>query len=604
MTLRNLLYFSVLGALTACGGGGSGSDESSSSNTSTSLITSGITKDALVTDQWYLDNTGTAPSHWTALKDLSSGADIGVKEAWDAGAKGKDIVVTIVDDGVEFAHPDLKSQELAGYSMSYDSNSPNSAQPADSTSEKMNDHGTNIAGVIAAQENTIGVVGIAPEAKLVGHRTIGLEEPSSPASISTTKILADKVSQVSNHSYGPQDNGLLHPQSTEEYDRIQALVTQGNNGKGHVMVFAAGNGGAYIPRKYEPSEINNAYATLDVTYDVEKNLGDYAGLEIAQQHPYIISVSGFDANNKTVTYAEAGPATLVAGATADNQPYPIVGFILRRMLTPTNATKKPAAGITTTGRNNVKYPVTDTHRAGTNNQPDSYSYSFNGTSASAPMVTGVVALLQSANPDLTWRDIRWILAKTARKIQLGENLTNQATGKPSTGEYAKPIWSTSGNSTFGRYSHYVGYGAVDAGAAVAMAKNNYTNLPDMKTCDLTVSGTQAYVGANNCPDTIEFVQVKYYVVEGTNISDVLLSMDLAGDTGKTINLITPTTCKVLSEPRCAIDDGNPNQVTGVAVKGGTVGFMGDTLGKSNNQGFNFSISTNQITLQAVKVFGH
>lgn len=596
MTLRNLLYLSVLGALTACGGGGSGGDDSSSNtgDTGTNPTTSGITKDALVTDQWHLDNTGTAPSNWTALKDLSSGADIGVKEAWDAGAKGKDIVVTIVDDGVEFAHPDLKSQELAGYSMSYDSNSPNSAQPADSTSDDMNDHGTNIAGVIAAQENTIGVVGIAPDAKLVGHRTIGLEEPSSPAAISMVKILADKVSQVSNHSYGPQDNGRLHPQSTEEYDRIQALVTQGNNGKGHVVVLAAGNGGAYIPRKYEPSEINNTYANLDATYDVDKNLGDYAGLDIAQQHPYAISVSGFDANNKTVTYAEAGPATLVAGATADNQPYPVVGVILRRTLTPTNATKKPAAGITTTGRNNVKYPVTNTHRAGTDNQPDSYSYSFNGTSASAPMVTGVVALLQSANPDLTWRDIRWILAQTARKIQLGENLTNQATGRPSTGEYAKPIWSTSGNSTFGRYSHYVGYGAVDAGKAVAMAKDNYTSLPDMKTCDLTISGTQAYVGANNCPDTIEFVQVKYRVAANTNISDVSLSMNLANDTGKTINLLVPTTCEASS---C-------NVASVTTVKGGTVGFMGDTLGKNNNQGFNFSTSTNQITLQAVKVFGH
>lgn len=596
MTLRNLLYFSVLGALTACGGGGSGSDESSSSNTSTSLITSGITKDALVTDQWYLDNTGTAPSHWTALKDLSSGADIGVKEAWDAGAKGKDIVVTIVDDGVEFAHPDLKNQELAGYSMSYDSNSPNSAQPADSTSAKMNDHGTNIAGVIAAQENTIGVVGIAPEAKLVGHRTIGLEEPSSPASISTTKILVDKVSQVSNHSYGPQDNGLLHPQSTEEYDRIQALVTQGNNGKGHVMVFAAGNGGAYVPRKYEPSEVNSDYVSSDTLFDIDKNLGDYAGLDLTQQHPYIISVSGFDANNKTVTYAEAGPATLVAGATANTQPYAIASSFLlsSKIVTPANPTKKPAAGITTTGRNNVKYSVTGTHRAGTDNQPDSYSYSFNGTSASAPMVTGVVALLQSANPDLTWRDIRWVLAKTARKIQLGENLTNQATGKPSTGEYAKPIWSTSGNSTFGRYSHYVGYGAVDAGKAVAMAKDNYTNLPDMKICDLTLLGSQAYVGTNNCPDIIEFVQVKYRVAANTNISDVSLSMNLAGDTGKTINLLVPTTC----------DASSCNVTSVTTVKGGTVGFMGDTLGKSNNQGFNFSISTNQITLQAVKVFGH
>lgn len=596
MLVRTLLSISILSALVACGGGssssGGGTSGTGGSGGSGSTV-KGLTDDALSSDQWYLDNTGTTPSNWTTFKDLSNGADMGVKAAWAAGAKGADIVVTVVDDGVDFNNPDLKPQEHTGYSMSYDANSPNSAHPAAATTQDMNDHGTSVAGIIAAQANTIGVSGIAPQAKLVGHRIMGMSSESI-STYSETKILTDNISQVSNHSYGPHDNGALHAQSQADYDRIEALVTKGNQGKGHVMVFAAGNGSAYIPRKYEPSEINSKYASNDFLWDVSKDLGDYAGLDMSQQNPYIISVSGFDANDKTVTYAEAGPGTLVAGATADSQPYPTIGYITQTPLVPSNPSKQPAAGITTTGRANVKYPVSDSHRKGTTDYPDSYSFSFNGTSAAAPMVTGVVALMQSANPDLTWRDVRWILAQTARKIQLGENLTNQATGNPSTGVYEKAIWSTSGNSKFGRFSHHLGYGAADAGAAVTMAKNGYSLLPSMKTCELTLSGDQAYVGAKVCPSTIEFVQVKYQVAAGTNINNVSFTMNLAGDTGKTIHLLAPSTCRISN---CSVSGTT-------TVKGGTVGFMGDTLGKQNAQGFNFSRSTNNITIKEVIVFGH
>src|SRR5262249_54287743 len=42
--------------------------------------------------------------------------------------------------------------------------------------------------------------------------------------------------------------------------------------------------------------------------------------------------------------------------------------------------------------------------------------SFNGTSAAAPFVAGVVALMLEANPNLTPRDVAWILAHTGQQI--------------------------------------------------------------------------------------------------------------------------------------------------------------------------------------------
>jgi len=49
------------------------------------------------------------------------------------------------------------------------------------------------------------------------------------------------------------------------------------------------------------------------------------------------------------------------------------------------------------------------------NENYDYTQRMNGTSSAAPIVSGVIALMLEANPNLTYRDIRIILAKTARK---------------------------------------------------------------------------------------------------------------------------------------------------------------------------------------------
>ena len=50
-----------------------------------------------------------------------------------------------------------------------------------------------------------------------------------------------------------------------------------------------------------------------------------------------------------------------------------------------------------------------------NPNPEDYTKCMNGTSSATPDVAGVVALMLAANPNLTWRDVRIILAETARK---------------------------------------------------------------------------------------------------------------------------------------------------------------------------------------------
>jgi hypothetical protein len=112
---------------------------------------------------------------------------------------------------------------------------------------------------------------------------------------------------------------------------------------------------------------------------------------------------------------------------------------------------------------------------------------MNGTSSSAPTVTGVVALMLSANPKLGWRDIRDILRRTARQMNpdygnqnyrnhqvnltLNPTLSDSTSTALTDGATAARIdygWQT--NKAGNKYSNWYGFGLADAKAAVAMAK--------------------------------------------------------------------------------------------------------------------------------------
>src|SRR5690606_19986966 len=81
---------------------------------------------------------------------------------------------------------------------------------------------------------------------------------------------------------------------------------------------------------------------------------------------------------------------------------------------------------------------------------NSYTSTFGGTSAACPLAAGAVGLMLEANPELTWRDVQHVLVRTARQC-----------------DPTDPGWAVNGA---GRHvNHDFGFGAVDAGAATALA---------------------------------------------------------------------------------------------------------------------------------------
>jgi len=86
---------------------------------------------------------------------------IGATKVWDE-ATGTGVVVAVIDTGVDGTHPDLEGQVIAGYRPATDEE-----LPAGTDSSYGGAHGTHVSGTIAAKADGKGIVGIAPNAKIM-----------------------------------------------------------------------------------------------------------------------------------------------------------------------------------------------------------------------------------------------------------------------------------------------------------------------------------------------------------------------------------------------------------------------------------------------------
>jgi Ca2+-binding RTX toxin-like protein/subtilisin-like proprotein convertase family protein len=294
--------------------------------------------DPLFSDQWHLNDPNS----------FKGNIDINVTKVWD-DYTGEGVRVGVVDDGVQYDHTDLATNYDPTGQYDYGGND------VDPYPTFYNAHGTAVAGLIAADDNGVGVVGVAYDATVTAVRIFG---GSVSESEFADVFYRQGALDVTNNSWGYggyfYDN-LDGPQFDAVGAAIENAVASGREGLGTVLLWAAGNS------RLEGQDVN------------------YHGFQNARES---IAVAATDDSGKISYYSTPGAPILVSA--------------------PSNG---GVSGIVTTDlTGNDGYSAGD------------YTYSFGGTSAATPITAGVVALMLEANPDLGYRDVQEILAYSAKQI--------------------------------------------------------------------------------------------------------------------------------------------------------------------------------------------
>ncbi|KQV30369.1 hypothetical protein ASC93_27875 [Massilia sp. Root335] len=341
-----------------------------------------VPTDEFFREQWYLFTTN-------------------VEYAW-AHATGRGIKVAVLDQGIDATNPDLVPNvdlDLGRVALSL--------LPGGAPVNPTDNHGTEVAGVIAAARNNDGIVGVAYNAQLVSLYTpFSSEWPTEFANAfhyaAGVDVLNDSwgfTSRMRTDTDWAFYDNANDPLFAPLFAALHDLAATGRNGLGTVVVQSAGNG-----------------------YDY----GDDTNLHNFQNSRYIITVGAVKYAGTLSYFSTMGASILVAA--------------------PGGAGYGDYASILTTDRSGA---------AGTTGTDLAFA---DGTSFSAPIVSGIVALMLQVNPHLGYRDVQQILAYTAQQVGTPDKWA--ANGAHD--------WN-GGGLQYGDDVQATGFGVVDALAAVRLA---------------------------------------------------------------------------------------------------------------------------------------
>ncbi|KAI7898804.1 peptidase S8/S53 domain-containing protein [Cokeromyces recurvatus] len=176
---------------------------------------------------------------WHLINTQERGHDLNVTGVWSQGITGKEVVVAILDDGLDMNHEDLKDNYFAEGSYDFNDHVPDpKPRLVDDT------HGTRCAGEIAAVKNNVCGIGVAYEAKVSGIRILSGE--ITEADEATALNYEYQRNHIYSCSWGPSDLGeVAEAPRGIVLDAIKNGIQNGRNGSGSIYVFASGNGGVH-----------------------------------------------------------------------------------------------------------------------------------------------------------------------------------------------------------------------------------------------------------------------------------------------------------------------------------------------------------------------
>jgi len=348
--------------------------------------------DPLFPYQWYLKNTG--------QNGGKVRLDLNVEAAWAQGVTGVNVTTAIMDDGVDYMHPDIINNYNARASYDFSSNDPFPYPRY--TDDWFNSHGTRCAGeVSAAKDNDICGVGVAYNSMVAGIRM--LDQPYMTDLIEANSMgHQPDLIDIYSASWGPTDDGrTVDGPRNATMRAIVRGVNEGRKGLGNIYVWASGDGGE----------------------DDDCNCDGYAA------SMWTISINSAINTGENAHYDEICSSTLAS--------------------TFSNGAKDPNTGVATT---DLYGKCTKTH---------------SGTSAAAPEAAGVFALAIEANRGLTWRDMQHLTVLTSKRNSLFDSKN-------------RFFWNMNGVGL--EFNHLFGFGVLDAGAMVALAKQ-WKTVPARFHCE-------------------------------------------------------------------------------------------------------------------------
>ena len=387
------------------------------------------------------ENNPDFQDQWAIHNDLN----MNLLPAWATSTGNPHIKVAVLDSGMDLNHPDLIDNLLEGYDAVDDQDYPSSVCCGEYETD-VDFHGTCCAGIIGASDNDIGLVGISHTSKVIPirrHHSVKVCYKDFPPNETTYHYVLRTAESWNinafNHAcYDDTADVISCSFSVTATDAIRNKVTEisqnGRNGKGCVVVVSSGNQEHTLPNPL--IDTMSSFASLSC----------------------VIAVGGINECGERMRYGHY--------CEIDS------GY---------NSCYGDSLDVVAPG---IHVPTTMINGG--------YTDIFGGTSAAAPHVAGVAALVLSVNPCLTREEVKYVIGSTCTKI------------RPDIYTY-----SNDPNHPNGTWNIEVGYGLVNAGAAVALAQQmgGYTYVKDTLIATNTLWNTNTMINQNLTIDSLATLTV-------------------------------------------------------------------------------------------------
>ena len=351
--------------------------------------------------------------------------DINAPEAWAIINNQQTIRIAIIDEGVE-DHEDLNNKVLQGMTFSYSNSRPNTygrpcsiSQPSDALNRSTFAHGQSCAGIVTADHNNIGIKGVINNAEIVPINIFNnwydttINYYGFPIKMIFYRETANDYATAINEAWDTYACDVINNSWGYKYVDTNSIPNADN------IVDAINNALLYG---------RNGKGSVVVFSSGNEN-ANFRGVVFPANTNGVIAVGAVDKNGIVSSYSSRGEKLSVVA--------------------PSSGSQDDVVSIDRMGS------------LGYNN--GNYTDKFGGTSAACPQVSGVAALVLSVKPNLTAQQVKDIIETTAKRIGVDNNNNNY-------------IYSNSPQHPNGTWNFDMGYGIVDAYAAVQKAMNYRNDL--------------------------------------------------------------------------------------------------------------------------------